>query len=120
MRMGTLVAADSGEPLARVARCEGPIERMRGLLGRPALGPAEGLLIAPCNSIHTVGMRYAIDVVFLDAEVRIVAVRHGLAPLRLAAARGARSVVELASGEARRLGLLPRRCVRWAVQGDTA
>ncbi len=113
MRTGVLLAADSGQTLARVARCEGALERMRGLLGRPALQPGEGLLIAPCNAVHTVGMRYAIDVVFMDAEGRVLNVRPALRPLRMAHAFRARQVLELAAGEAARLGLRPRRVVRW-------
>ena len=86
---------------------------MRGLLWRPALAPGQGLLIAPCNSVHTIGMRYAIDVVFLDREGRVLKVCPALKPLRMAMARGARQVIELAAGEASRLGLLPKRVVRW-------
>lgn len=116
MRAGLLLDADSGNPLAHVHRCEGSLERMRGLLGRPALAPGEGLLIAPCNSVHTIGMRYPIDVVFLDREGRVIKVRSALRPLRMAMARGARQVIELAAGEASRLGLLPRRALRWSAQ----
>ena len=113
MRSGTLIATDSGSALAAVRRCEGSLERMRGLLWRPALAPGQGLLIAPCNSVHTIGMRYAIDVVFLDREGRVLKVCPALKPLRMAMARGARQVIELAAGEASRLGLLPKRVVRW-------
>ena len=113
MRSGTLIAAASGSALAAVRRCEGSLERMRGLLWRPALAPGQGLLIAPCNSVHTIGMRYAIDVVFLDREGRVLKVCPALKPLRMAMARGARQVIELAAGEASRLGFLPKRVVRW-------
>lgn len=113
MRAGTLIASDSGSALAAVRRCEGSLERMRGLLWRPALAPGQGLLIAPCNSVHTFGMRYAIDVVFLDREGRVLKVYPALKPLRMAMARGARQVIEMAAGEASRLGLLPHRVVRW-------
>jgi uncharacterized membrane protein (UPF0127 family) len=50
-------------------------------------------------------MRFPIDVVFLDGERRIVAVRRALKPWRFAAAKGARSVLELPAGECERLGL---------------
>jgi uncharacterized membrane protein (UPF0127 family) len=50
-------------------------------------------------------MRFPIDVVFLDAEQRVVRVVPSLAPWRMAAAKGARSVLELAAGECGRLGV---------------
>jgi uncharacterized membrane protein (UPF0127 family) len=50
-------------------------------------------------------MRFPIDVVFLDAEHRIVAIRPEIRPWRMVAARGARAVLELAAGEAQRCGL---------------
>jgi uncharacterized membrane protein (UPF0127 family) len=53
---------------------------MRGLLGRRSLPPGEGLLIAHCGSIHTVGMRFAIDVVFLDRSWRVCRVCRNLRP----------------------------------------
>jgi uncharacterized membrane protein (UPF0127 family) len=73
---------------------------MRGLLGRAALGAGEGLLIRPTSAIHTFFMRFAIDVVFLDRDGVVLEVVPGLRPWRLAAKRGARSVLELPAGEA--------------------
>jgi uncharacterized membrane protein (UPF0127 family) len=52
-------------------RCDvadNPFTRIRGLLGRKALAPDEGLLITPCPSVHMVGMKFAIDVIFLTRE----------------------------------------------------
>jgi uncharacterized protein len=72
---------------------------MRGLLGRDALEPGEGLLLQPAGSIHTFFMRFAIDAVFLDRGLRVVGVATELAPWRLAARRHAHSVLELAAGE---------------------
>jgi uncharacterized protein len=74
--------------------------RARGLLGRAAPEP---LLIAPARSVHTCGMRFPIDVVFLDAELRVVRVVRGLRPWRVAGARRARAVLELPAGAAARL-----------------
>jgi uncharacterized membrane protein (UPF0127 family) len=91
-------------------RCEvadRPLTRLRGLLGRPGLEPDSGLLIEPCNSIHTCFMRFAIDAVFLDSELRVLRVRSRMRPWRVAGAHGARAVLELAAGEAERCGLSP-------------
>ncbi|MGI9019117.1 MAG: DUF192 domain-containing protein [Solirubrobacterales bacterium] len=89
-------------------RCEladGVWSRFRGLQLRAGLEPGQGLLLRPCGSVHTFFMRFAIDVVFLDAGWRILGVRERLGPWRTAAARGAREVLELPAGEAGRLGL---------------
>jgi uncharacterized protein len=81
------------------------LSRMRGLLGRSELPPGEGLLIRPAPSIHTFFMRFPIDAVFLDRESRVIAVMPDLRPWRMAARRGAKSVLELPAGEAARRGL---------------
>ena len=47
-----------------VKRCTGYFDRLKGLLGTPALGAEEACWIDPCNSIHTIGMQYPIDVYF--------------------------------------------------------
>lgn len=71
---------------------------MRGLLGRPPLAPDQGLLIDPCPSVHTLGMRYAIDIVFLDAHYRVLRQVSNLVPLRWAGCTGARATLEMAPG----------------------
>lgn len=76
------------------------LTRLRGLLGRRELPPDEGLLINPCSSIHTWFMRFPIDVVFLDRDLRVVRLAADVRPWRLRWGRGARQVLELAAGEA--------------------
>jgi len=82
-----------------------PLRRMRGLLGRRGLSEGEGILLRPAGSIHTFFMRFAIDVVFLDRDLVVVGIEPSLGPWRTASRRGAKSVVELASGECDRCGL---------------
>ncbi len=79
--------------------------RLKGLLGRSSLPPGEGILLSPASSIHTFFMRFPIDVVFLDRDLRVVAVREAVPPWRTAGKRGARSTLELAAGEVRRRSL---------------
>lgn len=89
-------------------RCEvadGAFTRMRGLLGRQGLPSGHGLLIKPTWSVHTWFMRFPIDVVFLDRELRVLEVRTHLRPWRTAARFRARSALELAAGECDRLRL---------------
>lgn len=54
--------------------------RLKGLLGAPPLEKGEGLVITPCRAVHMVGMRRALDVLFLDREMRVVALHPGLLP----------------------------------------
>lgn len=76
-----------------------PWTRLRGLLGRPPLGQGEGLLIEPCASVHTFGMRYSIDLVFLDKDDHIVDMHEDVAPWRTRKARTrARKTLELPAG----------------------
>jgi uncharacterized protein len=79
--------------------------RLRGLLGRAGLERGEGLLLRPAPAVHTYFMRFPIDAVFLDRELRVLGVTPRLRPWRWARRRGARAVLELGAGEADRLGV---------------
>jgi uncharacterized protein len=57
--------------------------RLRGLLARPPLKHGEGLLISPCRSVHMIGMKFGLDVVFLARDGRVVGLYEALAPGRL-------------------------------------
>jgi uncharacterized protein len=81
--------------------------RLRGLIGRARLQPGDGLMLRPASAIHTSFMRFPIDAVFLDDDLRVLRVREGLRPWRAAAAPGATAVLELAAGQAARNGLVP-------------
>ncbi len=79
---------------------------MVGLLGHARLADGEALIFEGCNSIHTVGMRFAIDVVFVDRQWTVVALREALAPGRLIApVWNAWGVIEAAAGASKRCGL---------------
>jgi uncharacterized membrane protein (UPF0127 family) len=78
---------------------------MRGLLGRRTLPSGEGILLKPASSVHMAFMRFPIDAVFLDRELRVVKISSDLRPWRAAASRGAKAVLEIAAGEADRRGL---------------
>ena len=68
------------ELAARAGVADGWWRRFRGLLGTARIEPREGLLLTPCRSVHTWGMRYPIDVLFLDAEPRVLALFPSLDP----------------------------------------
>jgi hypothetical protein len=74
--------------------------RARGLAGRAALGPDEALHIPRCRSVHTFGMRFALDLVWLDGGGRVVRVDRAVPARRVRACLRARSVVEVGAGRA--------------------
>jgi uncharacterized membrane protein (UPF0127 family) len=76
-------------------------KRRKGLLGRQELRAGEGLWIRPCEAVHTFGMQFPIDLVYLDRKLRVKKVRSGMRPWRLSACLTAHSVLELASGTVR-------------------
>jgi uncharacterized membrane protein (UPF0127 family) len=71
-------------------------ERLIGLAFRRE-PPADGLLLPRTRSVHTFGMRFALDLIWLDADGRVVRVDHAVPPRRMRACRAARTVVELRS-----------------------
>ncbi len=82
------------------------LSRFRGLMGRATLPPGRGLLLTPCNSVHMCFMRFAIDVIYLDADDRVLKVVQNLWPwLGLSLCPGARAALEVTAGEAARLGI---------------
>jgi uncharacterized membrane protein (UPF0127 family) len=71
-----------------------------GLLKHERLEPGEGLWIAPCEGVHTAGMKFPIDVLFLDKRRKVVKIRAAMPRWRIAACLWAHSVLELPSGTA--------------------
>lgn len=79
--------------------------RLKGLLGTQSLPAGEGLLIEPCSGIHMFGMKYAIDALFLDKQLRVVGVVHSIAPGSLSKTyKGAHSCLELPAGVLKETG----------------
>ena len=76
-----------------------PSARLRGLAGLSDLDPHHGLLLERCRSVQTFGMRFALDLVFLDEAGRVVRLAHAVGPARLRSCSGARSVIETHAGE---------------------
>ena len=98
-------ASDDDQPLLdRLRFARSLASRTRGLLGVRSLPPGEGLAFRE-KSIHMFFMRMPLDIVFCDADLRVVRVVHNLAPWRMAACRRARYVLEIGPGEAARIGL---------------
>jgi uncharacterized protein len=123
--MFSLINARTGEVLAHpliVANTRAG--RRQGLLGRDHLDPSAALLLQPCFAVHTVAMRFAIDVVFLDKAGKITRIVRDLRPWRIAGCLRARTVVEFASGAlaSRDIAVGDRLSfhARWLVSGASA
>jgi uncharacterized protein len=92
-----------GVVLATTDVADNPAARMRGLLGRSSF---EGALLLPhTRAVHTLGMRFALDVAFLDRDLKVLDVAY-LPPWRMSLPRrGGRSILEAQAGAFERWGL---------------
>lgn len=84
-----------GRRLAVAAR---PSERLLGLLPLRDLPPGDGLLLPRTRSVHTIGMRFALDLLWIDAGGRVVRRDAGVGPFRQRACRAASGVLEVTAG----------------------
>lgn len=83
----------------KVRKAESFLTRLIGLLKRKKLGPEEALWLVPSKGIHTVGMKFPIDVIFMDKGNRVVAAISGLSPYRATGVHlTAHSTLELPMG----------------------
>jgi uncharacterized membrane protein (UPF0127 family) len=100
MKHKKIINLTSGNVLADRARvADSFASRFVGLLFSPPLAPGQGLLIKPCSAIHMIGMKYAIDAVFLDRDWRVVGLADRLAPWRFSPVyRKSRTCLELPAG----------------------
>jgi uncharacterized protein len=104
-RRATVAREDGTLLCERCLLADDPLRRLKGLLGKAGLAAGEGMLLQPARAIHTWFMRFPIDAVFVDRELRVVGVAPHLEPWRSARMAGARAVLELAAGEGARRGL---------------
>jgi uncharacterized membrane protein (UPF0127 family) len=72
--------------------------RRKGLLGRAAFADGQAMVIAPSNAIHTLGMKFPIDVAFVRRDGRILKCAPAVEPWRMAVALRAYAVIELPAG----------------------
>ena len=102
-----LLRADAREVVAsHAAVARSAIDRAVGLLKYRAMPQEMALIFPECSSVHTVGMRFAIDLIFINRAWRVVRAEPKVGPGRLIfPVRDAWAVVEVAAGTIRRLGL---------------
>ena len=87
----------------KVRKADNFLTRLIGLLKRTNLGPEEALWLMPSKGIHTVGMKFPIDVVFLNKACHVLGLISGMSPYRISGVhfRGY-SVLELPNGTIRK------------------
>lgn len=113
MTYGNIHSAQHECLIPRASRTSNFLERLRGLLAKPELEQDQGLIIAPCSSVHTIGMGYPIDIIFLDKDWTIVKIVDSLKPWRLVASKAASMVLEMTGGSAQRLNLDTGQTLIW-------
>lgn len=118
MNAGTVTRSGLGV-IPQVWRADSAWSRMRGLLGRPRLAPdaQEALWLAPCNNVHTIGMRYPLDIVFLDRAGRVLACCENVHPWRIRVCLAARHTVEFAPGAIAALTIALGEEWQWRARG---
>jgi uncharacterized membrane protein (UPF0127 family) len=80
--------------------------RFLGLMGRAALPANRALLLEPCASIHTMWMRFPLDVIFLDKNNRVLQISNDIRPFRFCfAPKGATKVLEMTAGNVNPTGI---------------
>ena len=91
----------------RIEIAETSLTRMVGLLGKDNLAAEGGLWIRPSSGVHTLGMKFAIDVIGLDGELKVVRLWERLRPQRITSVSlRMRSVVELPPGRIAECGVV--------------
>lgn len=114
--MTEFVVEESGQKIS-IEVAENFRSRFFGLMFRKNLDRGFGLLLNPCNSIHMMFMRFAIDVVYLDKNFRIQKLVKNLHPwIGLSMCLKATSTLEIAAGEIDRLGLKIGQSIKQSVK----
>ncbi|MHC1717118.1 MAG: DUF192 domain-containing protein [Acidaminococcaceae bacterium] len=74
------------------------ITRLKGLLGTDHLKEGSALIIRPCNGIHTLGMKYSIDVIFIDKSDKVIKIVSDMPSRKISTCNNASYVIETPSG----------------------
>lgn len=94
-----LVNARTGRVLASSVECAfTSATRRKGLLGRDGLPAGAAIVISRSNAVHTIGMRFAIDVIFVDRHGCVKKIARRVPPFRMAACLTASTTIEMAAG----------------------
>jgi uncharacterized membrane protein (UPF0127 family) len=102
----SLVVRETGATLATTIEVAfESAARKRGLLGRASLDPGHALIIAPCSAVHTFGMQFPIDVVFVAKDGKILKITRDMGRGRVAASLRAFATIEVRAGTVELIGV---------------
>ncbi len=111
-----LVHGPTGRRVATVRRADGWWAKGWGVIGWPSLPPGEGLWLPGVSAVHTVFVRFPLDLLFLDDGLRTVRVAPDVRPgCPLVRAAGAAHTVEVGAGTFARAGIAPRAGEAWTL-----
>ncbi len=111
MKTYKLIRTDNRQVMVeRISCADAFVSRLVGLLGKSGIDPTEGVWFPRCKSVHMWGMRFPIDIVFcrrIGSVLEIVHIENEARPWQILpfSADGATDVIEIAAGQATRLGL---------------
>lgn len=109
----SIFRGDSDKPLFLCVHARTLKDRMKGLLGTDELQDGRGILIEPCNSVHTFGMKYCLDIVYLDRKKKVLKCIKSMGPGRVSLSLRARFTIELQEGAISRHGIKTGDVFHW-------
>jgi uncharacterized protein len=99
-------ATDNSTVFQEVEVADNFLTRLKGLLGRPGLESGQGILLCPANSIHTIGMKFSIDIAFIDKTGTVLKIIENMPPGRFSPIFfKSACVLETAAGELKKARL---------------
>jgi hypothetical protein len=118
--MFSLHAPPAGKPVATLQKAEGGWAKGWGVIPWPALPAGQGLWLPDVAAVHTVFVRFPLDLLFLDRDLRLVRYVPAVKPGRLlVSAGGARHTLELGAGTLRQAGITPAPGEQWILKETT-
>lgn len=95
------------------------LERLKGLMGKEELPKDTGLLLEPCDNVHTFHMQFPIDVLFLNHENEVMYIEHSMKPNQIGKkVKGSVKVLEVSGGIAAAMNIQPGDLIDLAPRGE--
>ena len=115
MRQGRIIVSREGMEITRIKgmQTQSMKERLGGLLVLDELKREQALWISPCNSVHTLGMKYALDLVYIDKNNIVCGLVNQLKPWRMSLCIQAKAVMELTAGSLQYLNIQRGDSCKW-------